>query len=73
MDDSIYEPDQSQMIVNLTVTSNANDQPVTYGPVFYDVLASISSTLGGMELLIGQLVLRSRPSSYLKLNCQGCL
>ena len=53
MDDSIYNALQSQMIVNLTTSSNSNDIPVSYGPVLYDVLASIASKIGGIEYLIG--------------------
>ena len=53
MDDSIFNSSQSQMIVNLTTSSNSNDIPVSYGPVLYDVLASIASSIGGAEYLIG--------------------
>ena len=53
MDDSIYKPDQAQMIVNLSAAVNPHDQPVSYGPVLYDVLAEVGDRVGGVQYLLG--------------------
>lgn len=53
MDDSIYNANQSNMINFTTVAANINDQPVSFGPVLFDVLSSISNATGGVEYLIG--------------------
>lgn len=35
------------------VGRNANNQPVLYGPVTWDILNQVSSTIGGATYLIG--------------------
>ena len=54
MDDSIYDPNQSNMIIITDPTANDNDLPVTFGPVLFDVLQSIADQLG-VQYLIGML------------------
>lgn len=54
MDDSTYNSSQSEMIVFPNPAANINDQPVTYGPVLYDVLADLASKVGGAQYLIGK-------------------
>lgn len=53
MDDSIFNPSQTEMITFTTPAANFNDQPVTYGPVLYDVLAEVGKRIGGAQYLIG--------------------
>jgi hypothetical protein len=54
MDDSTYDPYQSQMITNTSFTTDIHDQPVTYGPVLFDVLAELANQVGGIEYLMGK-------------------
>ena len=54
MDDSTYDSSQSDMIVFTNPAANINDQPVTYGPVLYDVLADLAGKIGGAQYLIGK-------------------
>ncbi|KAI5124955.1 hypothetical protein M0805_007382 [Coniferiporia weirii] len=53
MDDSTFNSSQSQMIVFPSAAQNINDQPVTYGPVLYDVLAELAKGASGLQYLIG--------------------
>lgn len=55
MDDSTYNSSQLEMIAFPSAAKNVNDQPVTYGPTLYDVLAELSTKIGGAQYLIGQL------------------
>lgn len=56
MDDSLFNPSQTEMITFTTPAANFNDQPVTYGPVLYDVLAEVGKRIGGAQYLIGTVI-----------------
>lgn len=54
MDSSVYVPTQtSPMTQPINTTSNSNDQSVNFGPVLWDVLHQVGSTIGGATYLIG--------------------
>jgi len=54
MDDSTYVPQQTTPMVQLKLDpSFADDQPVNYGPVVWDVLNQVASNIGGATYLIG--------------------
>ncbi|CAA7260045.1 unnamed protein product [Cyclocybe aegerita] len=54
MDSSIYVPEQTSPMVQLVGdAANANNQPVNYGPVVWDVLDKIASDIGGASYLLG--------------------
>ncbi|KDR83954.1 hypothetical protein GALMADRAFT_54326 [Galerina marginata CBS 339.88] len=68
MDSSTYVPSQTSPMVQLMdQAANANDQPVNYGPVLWDVLDKVASDIGGAAYLIGSYsllcVCRKTPSS----------
>ena len=51
---SLYVPTQtSPMIQLVNDSSNSNDQPADFGPVLWDVLDQIGSSVGGAKYLIG--------------------
>lgn len=53
-DDSTYVPSQTSAMEQFTSSAaNANDQPVDYGPVLWDVLNKVASDIGGAAYLIG--------------------
>ena len=54
MDDSIFNPSQTDMITFTSPAANINDQPVTYGPSLYDVLSEVGTRIGGAQYLIGK-------------------
>ncbi|KAF8812249.1 hypothetical protein BYT27DRAFT_7220918 [Phlegmacium glaucopus] len=54
MDSSIYVPTQTSPMTQLIDgSSNSDDQPVNFGPVLWDVLDQVGSTIGGAAYLIG--------------------
>lgn len=54
MDDSSYVPTQTTPMLQLIAGDfNFDDQPVQYGPVLWDVLATVGSDIGGAVYLIG--------------------
>ena len=55
MDDSVFNSTQTDMIVYTGEALSPHDQPVSYGPVFYDVLGNLAGKVGGAEYLIGKL------------------
>ena len=54
MDDSTFNSSQTEMITFPSAAQNVNDQPVTYGPVLYDVLSELGNKVGGAQYLIGK-------------------
>ena len=60
MDDSVYDPNQTNMITFTGPAVTSDDQPTSFGPAFFDVLASIAKSIGGAQYLIGML----RPYKY---------
>lgn len=54
LDSSTYDSSLASPMIQITSGPvNANDQPVTYGPVLWDVLDKVSSDIGGAYYLIG--------------------
>lgn len=55
MDTSIYNPNGGSPMVQLSGvnTNNTNNQPADYGPLLWDVLAKVSSNIGGISYLVG--------------------
>ncbi|KAF9464382.1 glycoside hydrolase family 79 protein [Collybia nuda] len=54
MDSSTYIPDQKSPMVQIkTGATNANNQPVNYGPELWNVMKKVASDVGGAEYLIG--------------------
>lgn len=54
MDSSVYVPTQtSPMTQSINNSSDSNDQPVNFGPVLWDVLDQVGSSIGGATYLIG--------------------
>jgi hypothetical protein len=53
MDDSVYVPNQSNMITITNTNAYFNDVPVNFGPVFWEVLNSMSDRVGEMQFIIG--------------------
>ncbi|KAH9482581.1 hypothetical protein JR316_0004681 [Psilocybe cubensis] len=54
MDDSLYVPTQTTPMLQLISGDfNFDDQPVHYGPVLWDVLATVATNIGGAAYLIG--------------------
>ncbi|RDB22546.1 Beta-glucuronidase [Hypsizygus marmoreus] len=54
MDSSTYVPTQTSPMVQLSNTApNANNQPVDYGPMLWDVLKKVADDVGGAEYLVG--------------------
>ncbi|OCB84380.1 hypothetical protein A7U60_g8364 [Sanghuangporus baumii] len=69
MDDSIFNSTQSKMIVYTGEAVSAHDQPVSYGPILYDVLANLAKNIGGAEYLIGlSLLLREENNTPLTVS-----
>lgn len=64
MDSSIYAPSQTSPMVQLIdIAANANDQPVNYSPILWDVMDKVSSDIGGASYMLGLYFFRSmRPS-----------
>lgn len=55
-DVSNYVEGQTSPMVQLTdPKANANNQPVNYGPVLWDVMAEVGERSGGIDYLIGML------------------
>ncbi|KIM73310.1 glycoside hydrolase family 79 protein [Piloderma croceum F 1598] len=53
MDDSVYVTNQSNMITITNTNAYFNDIPVNFGPVFWEVLNSMSDRVGEMQFIIG--------------------
>jgi len=54
MDSSNYVPSQTSPMVQLIDNApNANDQPVNFSPILWDVLDKVSSDIGGATYLLG--------------------
>ncbi|KAL0949351.1 hypothetical protein HGRIS_009421 [Hohenbuehelia grisea] len=54
MDTSVYVPSQKSPMMTLTnASANANNQPVDYGPMLWQVLKQVQKQVGGAEFLIG--------------------
>ncbi|KAL5488067.1 hypothetical protein ACEPAI_6175 [Sanghuangporus weigelae] len=69
MDDSVFNSTQAKMIVYTGEAVSAHDQPVSYGPIFYDVLADLAKNIGGAEYLIGlSLLLREENDTPLTVS-----
>lgn len=65
MDSSTYIPEQTSPMVQLTDPgANANNQPVKYGPMLWDVLKKVATDIGGAEYLIGALCMRGVRNVY---------
>lgn len=54
MDDSTFNSSQPEVITFPSTAKNVNDQPVTYGPVLYDILSQLGNKVGGAQYLIGK-------------------
>lgn len=52
MDSSTYDPSQTVMIKILD-DSYYNNVPVTFGPLFFDVINGMSDKIGGMQIISG--------------------
>ena len=52
MDSSVYVPTQDTMIEPIR-GNNSNDRSVNFGPVLWDVLGQVDSSIGGATYLIG--------------------
>ena len=63
MDDSVFNSTQAEMIVYTGAALSPHDQPVSYGPVFYDVLGDLAPKIGGAEYLIGKFKSVSPPAA----------
>ncbi|EMD40856.1 glycoside hydrolase family 79 protein [Gelatoporia subvermispora B] len=66
MDSATYVPSQQDMIEFTDPNSNSNDPIVNFGPVTFDVMNSVSDSVGGIQYLIG-LSLRDPNSSNIPL------
>jgi len=53
MDDSVYVTNQPNMITITNTNAYFNDVPVNFGPVFWEVLNSMSDRVGEMQFIIG--------------------
>lgn len=53
MDSATYVPTQQDMIEFTDPSSNSNDPIVNFGPVTFDVMNSVSGSVGGIKYLIG--------------------
>lgn len=53
MDDSVYVPTQTTPMIQAIPGAHADDQPVNFGPVLWDVLDKVASNVGGASYLIG--------------------
>ena len=53
MDDAFYVTNQSNMITITNTNAYFNDVPVNFGPVFWEVLNSMSDRVGEMQFIIG--------------------
>lgn len=53
MDGSKYAPSQENMIIFTDPDAYFNDVPVSFGPVLFDVLNSMSDAVGEMDFIIG--------------------
>ncbi|TFY75759.1 hypothetical protein EWM64_g8253 [Hericium alpestre] len=66
MDSSTFVPSQTGQFLNFTdPNANFNDQPVTYGPVFFEILNKVSDSIGAEYLLGLSLRNPSDPNSPL--------
>ncbi|KAF9006573.1 hypothetical protein BDQ17DRAFT_1223908, partial [Cyathus striatus] len=64
MDSSWYVPDQGSPMVSLIGgPANANNQPVTYGPMLWAVMDKVASDLGGANYLVGLSLLQPNSSN----------
>lgn len=53
MDSSTYDPDKTDTMLTITDSSYYNDEPVTFGPVFFEVLNEMADKVGEMQFLVG--------------------
>ncbi|KAG5648913.1 hypothetical protein DXG03_000262 [Asterophora parasitica] len=53
MDSSAYVPNQTHLLELVPDASNANNQPVTYGPKLWEVMKRVADDVGGAEYLVG--------------------
>ncbi|KAG6833918.1 hypothetical protein H0H87_007929 [Tephrocybe sp. NHM501043] len=54
MDSSVYVPELTTPMLQFTQSAaNANNQPVNYGPMLWEVMKKVADDVGGAEYLIG--------------------
>ena len=53
MDDSVYVPDQSNMIRITNPDAYFNDVPVDFGPLLWEVMNSMSDRIGETQFIVG--------------------
>lgn len=54
IDSSVFNASQTQISIPITSGSNADDQPVTYGPLVFKVMDAVARRLGSVEYLFGE-------------------
>ncbi|OBZ77170.1 Beta-glucuronidase [Grifola frondosa] len=53
MDSSTYDPSQQTIIEFTDPAANSNDQSVSFGPSLFDVMNTVSTSVGDVQYLIG--------------------
>ncbi|TFK50159.1 hypothetical protein OE88DRAFT_1661748 [Heliocybe sulcata] len=62
MDESLYAPDQKQMLTFPDPDAPSNNIPTNFGPVLWDVMGAVSKQVGGISFLVGLSMREDRPN-----------
>jgi hypothetical protein len=59
VDSSIFDESQTQFSIPSDSSTNADDQPVSYGPLVFKVMDAVAERLGGVDYLFGEFIIPS--------------